>query len=240
MHEVFINYRTGDGDEAAALLEQALSHRFGDDRIFRAGKSIPPGEDYTRWLRQAVRRCSVLIAVIGPEWARDPRLRKADDWVRRELLEARECGIPVLPVLKGRGAARLDRAELPRELRWLADMQSLRLDVRDNKGDLARIGDTLTKLVPALREADRNAPAAPEAGTTRNSVGQVHQGPVVQTRDFNGVVGHDLKGGHGAFHLGTGDQNNISFRDGGTYVAGDLRGNLGHSFGQSQDREEER
>jgi hypothetical protein len=42
MHEVFINYRTGDSDEAATMIERTLSERFGTERIFRAAKSIAP------------------------------------------------------------------------------------------------------------------------------------------------------------------------------------------------------
>lgn len=41
MTDVFINYRTGDGDKTAALIDQELSGRFGQKRIFRASKSIP-------------------------------------------------------------------------------------------------------------------------------------------------------------------------------------------------------
>jgi hypothetical protein len=177
---------------------------------------------------------------MGPEWADDPRLRRDDDWVRRELLEAREHGIPVIPVLKGRSAARLSRADLPPELRWLADMQSLRLDTRDNGSDLTRIGDAVAERVPALREADRTASAPSDAGTTRNSVGQVH-GPAAQTRDFTGVVGNDFKGSHGPVHTGKGDQRNFTVTgDGMTYVEGDLQGGIGHTFGGPRRREDDR
>ncbi len=55
MHDVFINYRTGDGDEAAAMIERVLSERFGKQRIFRAARSIPPGSPYPETLLDAVR-----------------------------------------------------------------------------------------------------------------------------------------------------------------------------------------
>ncbi|MFE7268415.1 hypothetical protein ACFU9B_41625 [Streptomyces sp. NPDC057592] len=42
MTDVFINYRTGDGEKTAALIDQELSRRFGNGRIFRASKSIAP------------------------------------------------------------------------------------------------------------------------------------------------------------------------------------------------------
>ncbi|MFC4906914.1 toll/interleukin-1 receptor domain-containing protein [Actinomadura gamaensis] len=155
MNEVFINYRTGDGDEAAAFLENALSHRFGSEAIFRAAKSIPPGKAFDTELLTAVRAASVLLAIIGPGWATDERLRDPGDWVRREILEARAARIPVIPVLKGRTSGRLRADDLPAELAYLAGIQSLRLDMRDNGADVQRIGDVLATLVPRLRTGNR-------------------------------------------------------------------------------------
>src|SRR6202042_1081541 len=81
MHEVFINYRTCDGDEAAILIERTLSGRFGTERIFRAAKSIPPGEPYPETLLNAARSSTILLAVMGPDWSRFPQLRDQNDWV---------------------------------------------------------------------------------------------------------------------------------------------------------------
>ena len=65
MYDVFINYRTGDGDEAAAMIEKVLSERFGKKRIFRAARSIAPGSPYPEALLDAVRHSAILVAVIG-------------------------------------------------------------------------------------------------------------------------------------------------------------------------------
>lgn len=203
MSDVFINYRTGDGDEAAALVERALSERFGKERIFRAAKSIPPGEPFPDTLLNAVRRSAALLAIIGMDWARDPRLRDENDWVRQEILAAYAHGVRVIPVLKGRKADRLNAADLPPELARLANVQSLRLDTRDNGADLKRIGDELADLVPSLREADREGqPAAPEV--VRNSVAEA-RGTVVQGRDITGDIGTVIKGNHGPVHTGKGN-----------------------------------
>ena len=35
MHEIFINYRTDDGDKTATTIETKLADRFGKERIFR-------------------------------------------------------------------------------------------------------------------------------------------------------------------------------------------------------------
>ncbi|MEU5878780.1 toll/interleukin-1 receptor domain-containing protein [Spirillospora sp. NPDC047279] len=221
MNEVFVNYRTGDGDEAAALLENALSARFGTDAVFRAAKSIPPGTSFQQALLTGVRRCSVLLAVIGAGWSGDRRLHDVNDWVRREIIEARDCGIPVIPVLKGRTSERLRAEDLPDELAWLADVQSLRLDTRDNGSHLRRIGDELMDLVPSLSEV--GAPAPGDDGQTRNSAENVH-GTVVQGRDFTGDVGGTvINGNHGPVHTGKGSiyQGSQHFSgDGTTYVQG--------------------
>lgn len=241
MPDVFINYRTGDGDKTALTLDTALSHRFGDDRIYRASKSIPPGEAFPRALLNGVRRSGALLAVIGPDWAGHPRLHEEDDWVRREILEAYACTIPVIPVLDGRRTERLRGADLPEELAWLADCQSLRLDHHNAPADLAHIGDALAELVPELRAADRPGTRPDEDGTVHNTVGDV-TGAANQARDVTGDVGTVIKGSRGPVHTGSGDIHQHSptiSGDGVAYVAGNNHGGISNSFGGSRRREGE-
>jgi hypothetical protein len=221
MPEVFINYRTGDGDEAAALVEAYLSNRFGKERIFRATRTIEPGERYPQALLTEARRCAVMLSIMGPQWSRDPRLADENDWVRREILTAHDCAAVVIPVIKGRATPRLNGADLPTELAWLADVHSLRLDVKDNERDLARMGDKLADRIPSLREADKKAVGAAEPTDPGNSATHV-SGPVLQARDF---------GAAGPVHLGTGDINTNSPRislsgEGATYIGGDNHGGV--------------
>ncbi|MDH6623016.1 hypothetical protein M2271_000803 [Streptomyces sp. LBL] len=68
MKEVCINYRTGDGEKTAALIDQELSRRFGPQHLFRASRSIAPGEAYPDSLLAALRHSSLLLAVVGPDW----------------------------------------------------------------------------------------------------------------------------------------------------------------------------
>ncbi|MEU3073793.1 toll/interleukin-1 receptor domain-containing protein [Streptomyces laurentii] len=150
MPEIFINYRTGDGNEMAALLDQALTARFGEDSVFFAGRSIRGGEFFPQELLTHVRRCKVLLAVIGPSWATDPGLRESDDWVRMELLEALRCGVHVIPVLKGRHMERLSGDMLPPELAPLAARNSLRIDSQSHHVDTKTIGDELAWRLPEL------------------------------------------------------------------------------------------
>ncbi|MEV3985605.1 toll/interleukin-1 receptor domain-containing protein [Nonomuraea sp. NPDC049758] len=239
MHEVFINYRTGDGEKVAALLERDLSHRFGDEHVFRASKSIPPGSAYPRELISAVRRSYVVLVVVGENWSRRPELHDEDDWVRREILEAFTCGIEVIPVLDGRKTERLNPADLPEALKRLADVQSERLDFQDLQSGLIRIGNVLATKLPLLKAVDRSLQQEPRGGSVSNSVDEV-QGTAIQTRDITGDVGTVIKGNQGPVHTGKGDLYHHSPHvsgTGGTYIAGDNQGGVRHDFGGARRHE---
>ncbi|MFF0752371.1 toll/interleukin-1 receptor domain-containing protein [Streptomyces sp. NPDC004267] len=242
MSEIFLNYRTGDGNETAALLDQALKTRFGEDAVFFAGNSIRPGEPFPPALLTHVRRCEVLLAVIGPDWAGHPALRKETDWVRTELLEARRCGVHIVPVLKGRRMERLDAGTLPPELEWLADLNSLRVDSQSHQRDVRTIGDEVAQLVPRLAERDSQAgqTAAEERqqGRTHNSVSGGNSGFSLQSGEV-GQIGTIITGPTGPVHTGSGTQNNHTHRphlsgDGAAYVAGDNHGGISHRFGRTE------
>ncbi|MGP9017337.1 toll/interleukin-1 receptor domain-containing protein [Streptomyces sp. BR1] len=155
MPVIFVNYRSGDEEFTATLVERELSRRFGDDKVFRASKSISPGSKFPQEILTAVRRCSVLLAVIGPRWlaARSadggPALADPEDWIRREILEAFDTGAVVIPVLVGK-ATRLKREELPAELGELVDCQYRRLNHRNAESDLSRLAEDLGRIVPEL------------------------------------------------------------------------------------------
>ncbi|MBM9510378.1 toll/interleukin-1 receptor domain-containing protein [Actinacidiphila acididurans] len=252
MAEIFINYRTGDGDRTAAAIERELAHRFGEDKVFRASRSIRPGERFPQRLVEAVRRSTVVLTVAGASWSRSRKLHDEDDWVRREIVEALACGIPVIPVLDGRDVQRFSTDDLPPELADLAEVQSLRFDVHNGNADFTRIGDELAQLVPSLRAADRTAPRRPahEAGVA-NTMGDVH-GPGTQGRDFTGDVGTVIKNPSGNVHTGTGDINaqrysgnhysgnsQHSAGDGAINVSGDISGGIGQHFGGPRRRPED-
>ncbi|MFH8617921.1 TIR domain-containing protein [Streptomyces sp. NPDC017979] len=178
MSLIFVNYRTGDEEVTAALVERELSRRFGDEHVFRASKSIAAGSRYSRALITAARGCRVLLAFIGPRWAeaaaagRSP-LDAAEDWTRREIREAFENGGIVIPVLVGR-TPRLRPEDLPPDLAVLADCQYRRIDHRNVESDLTRLTDDLAALVPELAAAANirrtllaDAPLAPSEHVPR-------------------------------------------------------------------------
>ncbi|MYU05028.1 TIR domain-containing protein [Streptomyces sp. SID8366] len=251
MHEVFINYRTGDGDKTAALLDEELKRRFGRDRIFRASRSIHPGEAFPEKLLTTVRRTSLLLAVVGPDWANfHSRLNDPEDWVRKEIEEAFACEALVVPILDGRKTNRLSKADLPDALARLADLQSVPFDTQDAETGLLRVGDLVADLVLGLTDLDEVAKteAGRSTGSVTNSVDDM-SGTAVQSRDFTGDVGGTVvKDTRGPVHTGGGNiYQNSRHVSGGrhfsgngmTYFEGDNHGGIQHRYDAADRREDD-
>ncbi|MEU3795981.1 TIR domain-containing protein [Streptomyces fructofermentans] len=243
MPKVFINYRTGDGNDIAALIDNELTNRFGKDRAFRASRSITPGTAYPEALLASVRRSALVFVIIGADWLNfQSRLHDPEDWVRREIVEAFDCGVPVVPVLAGRGTERLRKERLPQDLARLAELQSVRLDTQNAEADLKRLGDLVAEMVPELWALEHADTPDPSSGSVSNAVGD-NSGTVVQSRDFAGDVGNTvIKGSTGPVHAGRGDiyQNSRHVSggrhysgDGMTNVEGDQHGGIRHRFGDA-------
>jgi O-acetyl-ADP-ribose deacetylase (regulator of RNase III) len=154
--KVFVNYRVREQAGYAALLHRELAARFGLDNVFLASRSIRPGEDFVQRIRESLRQCLVLLAVMGPHWLEsgggitDVGGFDADhDWVHWEIAEAFARGIRVVPVL-------IEDADLPGEtslpvrIARLARCQYVRLRHHSIDGDIAQLVDVLRRTVPAL------------------------------------------------------------------------------------------
>ncbi|WAL68159.1 toll/interleukin-1 receptor domain-containing protein [Amycolatopsis cynarae] len=241
MPEIFVNYRTGDGEQAAALLERELSRRFGTNSVFRDSKSIRPGDDYRIALNTASAGARVLLVIIGEKWldALDRKGNRAldneEDWTRREIVNALDHGVRVIPILCDK-AQPLTPAALPAELSRLADHQFLRFSTRNTEADLNTIAAALADLVPGLVDSTAEK-AAPEPGSVYNSnTGTVHGG-LVQARDIHGgsVGGIVINNGYtGPQYAGPVFQGPVT-----GYVGGDNSGGIHQNIGAEQ-REEQR
>jgi hypothetical protein len=151
--EVFINYRTGDGEWPAAFLDDKFKRRYGADRVFRDATSLEPARDFRVELQRRLERSTVLIVVIGPEWltARDNagrrRLDSSTDYVRMEIAESLSRGILVLPVTLN--DVRLPLAdELPPDIEKLAYRQSCVFRSRNYQADFSEIMRVIDKEIP--------------------------------------------------------------------------------------------
>ncbi|SDJ67473.1 TIR domain-containing protein [Actinopolyspora mzabensis] len=243
MADIFVNYRNGDGHDAAVTIERELSRRFGDEKVFRASKSILPGDDFRGALSRASSGARVLLVIIGESWLsmRDDEgnvlLDREDDWTRAEILNALESGARVIPVLCGRTMPRLSATHLPRALAPLADCQSFRYDTGNVEQDLEKIARGLVELVPGLE--DRTFKQESERSEVSNSVNNTSVQSLVQGCDYrqNTVTNIDTING-GNHHSGSGPQyNTTSHGDGANHVNGSVHGGINQKFGGTSERE---
>ena len=151
LSSVFINYRRRDEAYAAALLDEKLSEHFGSDNIFRASRSIAAGADWGISIIRAIERCRVMVVLIGANWtsAFTDGSHGAEDWVRREIVEAFKRDVPVIPILLS-GVTRLAEDDVPPDVSWIARSQYLRFDYRNFGQDSHRIAYELRRVVPDL------------------------------------------------------------------------------------------
>jgi hypothetical protein len=87
MTRIFVSYRRADTTEYAKRLYDRLSADFGSDAVFIDVTTIAPGAKFAVVIEDAVSKCDVLLAVIGPTWltatdASGRRLGHPEDFVR--------------------------------------------------------------------------------------------------------------------------------------------------------------
>jgi hypothetical protein len=157
MTQIFLNYRVADEPFGVAMLDHALSERFGSVAVFLASKSIPLGAEWRGHMHQAVADSTALLVIMGRNWvdAKDDQGRRAldnaDDFVRTEILLAFELGKQVIPVRLG--VPRVPAMRLPDELKKLIDCQDIEVRFRSARIDIDRLAHKLREQIPALRAA---------------------------------------------------------------------------------------
>jgi hypothetical protein len=159
MGVVFINYRVKDNPLAAATIYKELAGRFGARQVFRDCDSIQAGDHYPTELRAGLERADVLLAVIGPQWNRltDEHgtllIQRDDDWVRWEIATAIKRNIRIVPVLLRdvpESAELPSRTILPKNIKKLANLQTIDISQRRLSADLDQLANRLVEMVPSL------------------------------------------------------------------------------------------
>jgi hypothetical protein len=147
---VFVSYRREGTAHIAGRIADRLTDRFGEDQVFMDVESIEPGLDFRDVITDAIDRCDILLAVIGPGWP-TARLADPDDLVRIELEAALGRGIRVIPVFVD--DAEMPRAaDLPQSLAALARRHGAAVRHASFRQDVARLLDVLDR-ARGLREA---------------------------------------------------------------------------------------
>jgi len=149
---VFISYRRSDSASAAGRLDDALKQAFGQARVFRDTKDIRPGMNFVTTIEQGLRDCTVVLAVIGPNWlARLQNFgsRPSDgpvDFLRFEIKSALAQGVQLIPILVD-GATMPVAQDLPDELKPLVQLQGLELRDKDWEHDLEQLAEVLRPIL---------------------------------------------------------------------------------------------
>lgn len=142
---IFISYQRSDDSVVPKLVRDALTSKIRRRAAaFLDIDSIPPGFDFVDVIRDALDRCTTVLAMIGPHW-NPSRLTNPDDYVRLELLTARELGKLIVPVPHS-GAVMPTAAQLPADLEFLLRLNYFRL------GDSSALENDIKRLVSDARE----------------------------------------------------------------------------------------
>jgi hypothetical protein len=139
--KVFLSYRRADTQHVAGRAADRLGDRY---ELFMDMDTIPPGVDFTDYVRRAVGNCDVLLAFIGEQWLTQTdrtgrrRIDDPQDWVVQEISAALQRGLRVIPVLV-EGAEMPAAYELPGPLAPLVNRQALPLRHSSFSADLTRL-----------------------------------------------------------------------------------------------------
>lgn len=150
---IFINYRKDDSSWNALALYNELQKYFSKDQIFKDFNTILPGDDFVISIDNALRKCDVLIVVIGKNWSdiKDSsgkrRLDDKDDFVRLEIATALARNIQVIPVLfDDTPMPRSD--DLPEDLKSLYRRQFIEIDSKRFDDDVRNLAEAIKKILP--------------------------------------------------------------------------------------------
>ena len=149
MPNVFISYRRSDSEDFAGRIAEHLSALFGTDSVFKDVDSIDPGVDFREAISRAIRKCDVVLVLIGQSWCDvvdgqgEKRLISKDDPVRQEIEQALTHDKRCIPVLL-KNTSCPEAEHLPSSIRELAFKHALRVrSDPDFKEDLLKLADVV-------------------------------------------------------------------------------------------------
>ncbi|MEZ5955461.1 MAG: toll/interleukin-1 receptor domain-containing protein [Hyphomonas sp.] len=139
---IFVSYRRDDTAHVAGRIHDALTTRFGRDRIFMDVDSVAPGEDFVRKIEDTVAASGAMIVVMGPNWLNAQtkdgkrRIDLPGDFVRLEVSNALKRGLRIIPVLVD--GAPMPRAEdLPEDVAQLVRHNAVSINHTTFRRDIA-------------------------------------------------------------------------------------------------------
>lgn len=151
MSRVFLNYRRSEDGGFTQALYLTLERELSIDSVFMDIEGqIGPGDDFVSKIEEQVRRCSVLLAIIGPRWLEALLARAAnpDDFVKLEIQTALDQGKKVIPVLVG-GASMPAASALPESIRALARRNAVHVRPERFPADSKALSEHLAEVLAA-------------------------------------------------------------------------------------------
>ncbi len=151
MSGIFISYRRSDSAGHTGRLTDDLNEHLDGQSLFRDIEAIEAGVDFVQALERAVSACSVMLVIIGPNWASaaladgQKRLFQPGDFVRMEIEAALARDIRVIPVLVG-DAQMPGPADIPDTMAALLRRNAYSISDRRWQYDVAQLVDILVKI----------------------------------------------------------------------------------------------
>jgi hypothetical protein len=179
MSRIFIVYRQSDSGFLARQIADRLAGQFGAQRIVTIAQEPPQSAAVVQDTLMLATTSAVVLPIIGPAWASDPRLNYPTDLVRQALEAAlAQPAVQVLPVLVG-GAMMPNPQLLPPGLqplcyRSVSGVRDLPFFEQDMQSLLGAVG----RLAPFA--APQPAPPVPQPSPRRV---QSPEQPIVVLRD---------------------------------------------------------
>ena len=132
MPRLSISYRRSDSEAITGRIFDRLIRHYGRKSVFRDVDNVPVGVDFSSHIQDVLQQSDVLLAVVGPNWRGSTpeggaRIDEDNDQVRIEVETALKKGIPVIPVLVGRGEIP-SPAQLPDSLKQFSYRNAVRVD----------------------------------------------------------------------------------------------------------------
>jgi WD40 repeat protein len=161
MPKIVISYRREDSLGITGRIFDRLCILYGKNSVFMDIHGIADGEDFRKRIAQALRKCDVLLVIIGPKWLGPGpdyfRINEENDPVRIEVETALRRNIPILPVLVD-GAGMPPPKQLPERLRKLAYLQAPEVDLgRDFDPHIERLTRSINRILESSKPPSRRA-----------------------------------------------------------------------------------
>jgi hypothetical protein len=153
---IFISYRRSDSKSDARSICQHLEKAFSKRKVFIDVDSIRPSDNFQSVLKNELKKCNIMVVVIGPRWLELLRSsgptdsETSPDYARLEVASALERKLPIFPVLVD-GATMPEAKDLPDDLKPLAFRQAFSVRHDSFPRDMRGLEQELRRSVPTRR-----------------------------------------------------------------------------------------